>query len=80
MTTPAEFTCPVCGSHCFGSSENGDGTRTYNCQEGPNGPCLFSVHEKYAAKCGIKTAAYYRAHDPRPPRHRHRPLHRVRGA
>lgn len=51
--TPTQFTCPVCGSHCFGSSENGDGTRTYNCQEGPKGPCLFSVHEKSAAKYGI---------------------------
>lgn len=50
---PSQFTCPVCGSHYFGSSANADGTRTYNCQEGPRGPCLFSVHEKSAARYGI---------------------------
>jgi len=53
MVPRPNFTCPICGSHCFGSSDNGDGTRTYNCQEGPRGPCLFSVHEKSAARYGI---------------------------
>ena len=45
--TRTQFICPACGGHYFGSGDNGDGTRTYNCQDSPRrgGNCTFTVHE-----------------------------------
>lgn len=44
-TDEIKFCCPKCGGHCFGSGDNGDGTRTYNCQERRHGSlCKFTIH------------------------------------
>jgi hypothetical protein len=46
-----KFTCPQCGTFCYGSSQNRDGTLTRECHgfgdghQTKPGPCNFTWHE-----------------------------------
>lgn len=45
----SQFTCPKCGSHKFGSWQNGDGQMRRHCH-GLDGACDFTFHQRDDAR------------------------------